>query len=513
MKRMMLAIIIFVIILGAVGVDSAGMTGGSPVGKPKAAIIREPAVAGALSFYPSDSTELRTLVRSHLDAVTDLPKVDGRIIALIVPHAGLIYSGPIAAYSYKLLDKSSINKVILCGPSHRYAFDGISVYGANVQWRTPFGLVSCDDRLCTKMTEGRPGIDRIEAAHKQEHSLEVQLPYLQTILKNVTIVPVVMGSQNAGTIRLLADALSSVPFDDSTIMIAATDWQHYMPAKDGAKSDSAGIDCLKKLDFERLEKYLQTEKTQMCGGGPTAAVIRAAITKGADKAVILKYGDSGDITGDKSSVVSYVAAVLYKSNKPGKATVASIKKDSLPALMELTAEDKQQLLFIARHAIENYLKTGTVPQIGGGANLKRPGAAFVTLEKNRLLRGCIGQTAAVAPLHETVARCAVQAAVDDPRFNPVELSELPDIHIEISVLTPLQKVTALDQIIVGRDGLVIAREHNRGLLLPQVATELGWDRTTFLEETCRKAGLPSSAYKDSRTEIFKFQAIIFGEGE
>ena len=472
------------------------------------AAVREPAVAG--TFYPADKAELASLVTQHLQDAGETQKIDGQIIALIVPHAGLKYSGQIAAYAYKLLAQSTVDKVILCGPSHRYPFRGISVYGPGVQWRTPLGMVACNDQLSRQLLDKSTAIKVIPEAHGEEHCLEVQLPYLQTVLSDFTLVPLIMGNPESRTIQDLADALETFPADRSTVMIAATDWQHYMPASEGWKFDSLGIDCISKLDPEKLEKYLAAGKTQACGGGPMVAVMKAAVAKGANRVKILKYGDSGDITGDKSSVVSYVAAVLYKSDEPAKQSDAPGTK-SLPEPMTLSDADKATLLKIARQTIKAYLTGLAAPTMAVSENLKKPGAAFVTLTKHGQLRGCIGQTVAMQPLHKTIEYCAVQAAVADPRFDPVTAYELDSLHIEISVLTPLQKVNSLDEIKVGRDGLMIGKGNYRGLLLPQVATDYGWDRTEFLEQTCRKAGLYKDAYKSPDAEIFKFQAIIFGE--
>jgi AmmeMemoRadiSam system protein B/AmmeMemoRadiSam system protein A len=478
------------------------------------AATRPPAVAGM--FYPGDKTDLTKMVTGYLQNVQGLPDIDGQIIAIIVPHAGLVYSGPIAAYSYKLLENSHINKVILCGPSHRYRFQGISVYGPDVEWSTPLGLVPCNNKICQAMLAASKDIQEIPEAHQQEHCLEVQLPFLQTVLHDFTIAPAIMGYPDHQAIKTLADALSQVPFDDSTIMIASTDWQHYMPAKEGWKYDSLGLECLEDFDPARLEKYLAQDKTQMCGGGTAVAVLEAARAKGADKVKVLKYGDSGDVTGDKSSVVSYVAAVVYKVNDPADKSTTPKKAEKtsakdLPPKMNLTDADKAKLLEIARETLEKYLSAGETPGFDVSDNLKQPGAAFVTLTKHEQLRGCIGQTIAVQPLYKTVSYCAIQAAVADPRFPPVTRDELDALDIEISVLTPLQKVNSLDEIEVGRDGLMISRGPYRGLLLPQVATEYNWDRTTFLQQTCRKAGLPSDAYQKSDAELFKFQAIIFHE--
>jgi AmmeMemoRadiSam system protein B/AmmeMemoRadiSam system protein A len=474
--------------------------------------VREPAVAG--QFYPSDPRELAAMVSGQLAKVSGLPTIDGRIIALIVPHAGLVYSGPIAAYGYKLLENSGVKKVILCGPSHRIPFRGLSVYGPDITWRTPLGMVPCDNDLCRAFLARDAGFDTIPEAQAYEHCLEVQLPYLQTVLKDFRIVPIIMGNQDHQTITHLADALAAVPFDSQTVMISATDWQHYRPASEGYRLDSAGIDCIEHLDADRLQTYLDNGRTEACGGGPTVAVIRAAVARGANKAIILKYGDSGDMSGDRSSVVGYVAAVLYKSGNAHQVIDPEAKKAEASPATGPSAAEKKTLIGIARKTIEAQLAGGPGPKFEGLTEyLKQPGAAFVTLEKHGRLRGCIGLTAAMQPLYETVAYCALQAAFSDPRFDPVTADEMPDIRIEISILTPLQRVKSLDEIQVGRDGLMISKGMYRGLLLPQVATEYGWDRETFLRETCQKAGLPDDAYLSKDALIQKFQAIVFNEEE
>ena len=186
-------------------------------------------------------------------------------------------------------------------------------------------------------------------------------------------------------------------------------------------------------------------------------------------------------------------------------------KSGVSGEYELSQSDKETLLRIARQSIETHLDGRDIPEFDVPDHLREPGAAFVTLERRGQLRGCIGHTVAVKPLFETVSYCGIQAAVADPRFPPVKAGEFDGLDIEISVLTPLQEVTSLDEIEVGRDGLMIHKGNNRGLLLPQVATEYGWNRTEFLEHTCRKAGLPRDAYKSAEATIYKFQAIIFAE--
>ena len=449
------------------------------------------------------------MVHKHLAEAGPVEKIDGELIALIVPHAGLVYSGPIAAYGYKLLERAQPNTVVLCGPSHRYPFRGISVYGPGLEWQTPLGTVRCNEQVCQQLMGYDRRIGAIAAAHQQEHCLEVQLPYLQTVLTDFTIVPMLMGQPDRETVALLGDALKSLEPDGQTVMIAASDWQHYRSAREGWTLDSAGIECVKALDPDRLESQLNAHRTEACGGGSVVAVMRAAVARGANRVKILKYGNSGDLTGDKSSVVGYLAAAIYKeSPAPPAESKAADKNDMYP-----TAADRSSLLKIARQSIDAHLSGKSMPRFDVSDTLKSYGAAFVTLTKSGQLRGCIGYTEAFKPLWQCVSECAVSAAVNDPRFPPVQVSELDGLHIEISVLTPLQRVSSLDEIKVGRDGLMISLGNRRGLLLPQVATDYGWTRDEFLQHTCQKAGLHLDAYHSPDAVIQKFQAVVFGEDQ
>jgi hypothetical protein len=282
--------------------------------------------------------------------------------------------------------------------------------------------------------------------------------------------------------------------------------------------DSLGLACIESLNSGRLERLLSEGKTEMCGGGPAAAVVRAAVSRGANKARVVKYGDSGDAFGDKSRVVGYAAVVLYQSsdshiedNNQRKGAVMLRNEKESGTTSHLSDGEKKQLLTIARQSIETYLKHGKLPEFDASGVLAKPGAAFVTLKKGGQLRGCIGQTVAGMPLYKTVSTCAVHSALDDPRFPAVSLDEVDQLEIEISVLTPLEPLESFDSLQIGRDGLMITKGNYHGLLLPQVATEYGWNPTQFLEYTCQKAGLPKDAYKMPGATIYRFQAIVFGE--
>ncbi len=371
------------------------------------------------------------------------------------------------------------------------------------------GEVSCDDEWCRLLLEDE-AVAVIPAAHEREHNLEVQLPYLQTVLAGFEIVPVVLGAISPGR---FAETLLRLPEDPNSVLIASSDWQHYRPASEGWPMDSLGLECLKEFDAERLEQLLHAGKVEACGGAAVVAVMRAARERGADKVKLLAYGDSGDLTGDKTSVVGYAAAVIYRSSSNSAGPETSSAPEVAPSDGEysLSAQQKTTLLRIARESIEHHLNGRHPPDYEVDDQLARPGAAFVTLEKQSRLRGCIGFTQAVRPLYLTVSHCAISAAVDDNRFRPVTESEIDSLHIEISVLTPLQKVSSPEEIVVGRDGLMITLGRHRGLLLPQVAEEYGWTVDKFLSATCEKAGLPPNAWRNPDAMLYKFQALIFEE--
>jgi hypothetical protein len=247
----------------------------------------------------------------------------------------------------------------------------------------------------------------------------------------------------------------------------------------------------------------------------------AARSLGATKATVIHMANSGDETGDTRSVVGYLAAALSSPAKTGSTSPSSsaatgasaAEKKAAPKVgvdLGLTEQEKETLRNVVKKTLDSCVKTGKVPEFNNfSGHLGEKWGAFVTLTKRGELRGCIGNIVGTRPLITTVAEMTREAALGDPRFPRVQPSELPDIQFEISVLTPIRQVKDINEIVIGRDGIIITQGYNRGLLLPQVATEWGWDLNTFLEQTCRKAGLPNDAWKDKSTIIEAFSAEVF----
>lgn len=465
---------------------------------------RSPTVAG--TFYPGSESALRSMVDSLIALA---PPADERIrpVALISPHAGYVYSGATAAHGFKLLEGLSYSTVILIGPSHRLRFSGCAVYNGG-RWKTPLGYVEIDsglaDKLCGKSEVVFAGLEQ----HRMEHSLEVQIPFLQRVLTDFRIVPIEMGHQSERTIHALADLLADVLRNrDDILLVASTDLSHYFPRQKAKELDSYTISFIEKMDGEGLAAKIQTDEAKACGGGPTAAILIACKKTGVDDVKVLKYDDSGTTSGDLSGVVGYVSAVAYREGD------MIPREDRGETEDYLNHEEQVELLRIARQSIEAAVNGKAAPAfLPSEGKLTQDGAAFVTITIDDRLRGCIGYTQAVMPLYQCVSECAVSAAMRDPRFPPLTASEYPKIDIEISVLTPLVEVNDISEIEVGRDGLMISKMGRRGLLLPQVATDYGWDREEFLANTCRKASLQSDAWKEG-AKIQKFTAFVFDEKE
>ena len=259
--------------------------------------------------------------------------------------------------------------------------------------------------------------------------------------------------------------------------------------------------------LEVLNRDLKNNRTEACGGGTVVTIMLAAKMLGANHGKVLKYANSGDVTGDRSRVVGYAAGVFYKT-AGGKEKMKEEKKVGVD--LGLNEEEKKTLHHIAKTVIENKAKGKTVPELKiESPTLKENRGAFVTIHKKGQLRGCIGYIEGHGPLHKTIEEMAEAAAFRDPRFTPVKEKEFPELDIEISVLTPLKRITDVNEIEVGKHGIYIMKGMWSGLLLPQVATEYGWDRLAFLEHTCQKAGLPPNAWKEKDIEIYIFSADIF----
>jgi MEMO1 family protein len=467
--------------------------------------IRESVIAG--SWYPGHPETLKKQVKNYLDEAQS-PSLGGSLVGFIVPHAGYMYSGGVAAYAYKILLEQPFDRVLIVAPSHRAHFQGASVYRLG-GYRTPLGTIPLDSELIDDLFAQSSLFDYSPRAEAEEHSLEIQLPFLQVVLPEFRLTPILVGDQSFAICRKLAEPIVQACRGKRVLLIASTDLSHFHPYQEAKRLDQVVLDRVASFDPTGLSKDIEKGTCEACGGGPVITVMLAARELGANKAAVLRYANSGDVTGDTRGVVGYMAAALFDNPGNGKED-PSTKRRRAGIDLGLSPEDRQTLREIALRAIRNKCLKQPIPEPPvSSLKLHEPRGAFVCLQKGGDLRGCIGMIEGFGPLHQTVREMAIQAAFSDPRFCPLQPDEFDDLDLEISVLTPLQRIKDPSQIEIGRHGLLIRKKSHSGLLLPQVATDHGWDRGQFLEWTCRKASLPPQAWKDKDVEIYVFSADIF----
>jgi AmmeMemoRadiSam system protein B/AmmeMemoRadiSam system protein A len=473
-------ILVFFLALGSVAAAGARAQG-----------VRKPMFAGA--FYDGDKTTLAARIDGYLNDVKDLPKIPGDVRAIICPHAGYVYSGQTAAYAYKLVQGKPYETVIIIGTSHQYALDGASIY-LKGGFETPLGIVPVDEELASSIAKAS-GFSEVAEAHAKEHSVEVQVPFIQKALPDAKIVPIVLGYPTRQNVYALAEGIAKACGEKKVLVVASTDLSHYLSKADANSLDAKTIALVRNSKADTLITKCLSGENIMCGGGGVAATLIALKKSGQPQVEVLRYSDSSEASGDEVHVVGYLAAAVTVG-KPA-------------AEFSLSAEEKKELLRLARQAVQTFVtEKKAIAYETDDPNLLAERGAFVTLKKKGELRGCIGFIEPVASLCETVIQTAIYAATEDTRFTPVRPEELGDLEVEVSVLTPLKKIDNPRTVQVGKHGLIISMGRNRGVLLPQVPVENNWDRETFLAQACLKAGLPPDAWKKG-AEISVFEAIVF----
>lgn len=453
---------------------------------------REPIGAGI--YYPSSLPILRSTVDKLLDKAEGVPFF-GKILGIIVPHAGYIYSGEVQAPAYKLLIEQRPSLFIIIAPSHRLYFEGISVY-TGTHYKTPLGKIEVDKKLALSLINTHPLIRYVPEAHKLEHSIEVQLPFIQRIKEGARMISIIMGDQSEKYCNILTEALIPiVKKNKDCILIATTDLSHYKPHIRARSIDERTIKTIEEGDALKLLKEVERGEIEMCGSGPVAVLLQIAKKMGAESPLLLSYKTSFDATKKmEHEVVGYASFFIHKKEV-------------------LSEKAKKALLNMARSAIKAAIEGEEIvfPKEVDEELLCERGV-FVTLKKKDTLRGCIGFIKPPAPLYKAVAFSAIKAATEDIRFPPLTAEELKDVKIQISVLSNLSRIHDPSIIKPGLHGLYIVAGPNTGVLLPQVATEYSLSREAFLSLCCRKAGLAEDAWKNRKDiEIYIFIAEVFQE--
>ncbi|MBN1587378.1 MAG: AmmeMemoRadiSam system protein B [Candidatus Omnitrophica bacterium] len=485
---------------------------------------RTPAVAG--QFYPADPKELTQMIEGLLEDVSPPLTPSEAIRAVVVPHAGYVYSGAVAAHSFTPFRGQSIDTVVLIGPSHRIPVNGAAVYPSGA-FRTPLGDVPVDAAFSARLTELSGWIRADKIPHGPEHSLEVQLPFLQRALKgDFKIVAVVsnslppQGTQDVG--RALARAISEyTEAGQKTLLVISTDLTHYPSEADAHEVDGAALKAIETGDPAEvrrcIDQWMSTGTKNlacvMCGDDALLVGMTAAKELGATDIQVLKYATSADSPhGEADRVVGYASIVFQEAGGTEQAGEPALS--ALIDFLKSHPETERKLLNLARAAVASQAKGARTPppdpelaqELGPLAQTLVP--VFVTLRKQGRLRGCIGTREGHMSLLDGVSHYAVLSSCRDSRFRPVEASELSQLDVELSILSGSVPVESADEIEPGVHGVRVQSKDGRrsGVFLPQVWEETGWDMEEFMSELCsQKAGLPPDAWKRGQVDLFVFE--------
>ncbi len=473
-------------------------------------IDRKPAVAGR--FYPADARELGNSLDSLFAAAK--PRTAGNVTAIVCPHAGYVFSGQVAASGFNQVDPDrQFDNVFVIATSHQVSFPGASIYNQG-DYMTPLGKVTVNIELANKLISENPVLTFNPEADRIEHSLEVQVPFLQYHMKkDFNLVPIVIGTQSEEICRKIASALKPW-FNDRNLFVFSTDFSHYPSYADALASDKVTCDAILSGSTEELIRSLSESRdkktpnlaTNLCGWSSVLVMLNLVGNDPEMKISPVQYMNSGDSKyGDKEQVVGYWSLAV---------TRAPAKKSESSAF-EFTRNDKIMMLKIARNIIAAYVRERRMPDDSAeiySEHLKIHTGAFVTLKENGVLRGCIGRFSSDIPLYRLIREMAVASSTHDSRFEPVRVSEIDQLDIEISVLSPKKKISSPDEIILGKHGIVVKKGYASGTFLPQVAAETGWTVEEFLGHCARdKAGIGWTGWKDA--ELYIYEACVFSEEE
>ncbi len=462
-------------------------------------VEREPAVAG--TFYSSDPAELIEQLKNTFTKVEG--EITNNISALIVPHAGYSYSGIVAASAYAYINPDAeYENIFVIGSSHHVSFNGSSVYNKG-HYKTPLGVVPVNLELSNALIRNNKDFVFNREAHAEEHTIEVQLPFLQYRIKQINqIVPIIIGVKDYDSCRHIAEALRPY-FNSKNLFVFSTDFSHYPKDEDARVIDEKTVNAICQNNAQRFIKQLEENNssnvsnlyTSICGWSSVLTLIY--LTEGNGKYIYrkIKYMNSSEsLNMRKDRVVGYQSILVHNDE---------YKSDLI------NEYNKNTLLKIAHNAIQTYLGLNDeLTKISNLDDLKQFNGAFVSIYVDGKLRGCIGQFSSEKELPELIASLAVTSAFNDDRFPPLSAKELKDLSIEISLLTPMRKIYSIEDIELGKHGVHLEKDGNKGTFLPQVAIKTGWNLEEFLGHLARdKAHIGWEGWR--KAELSVFEAIVF----
>jgi MEMO1 family protein len=478
-------------------------------------VDRKPYAAG--KFYTDNKDTLKSdLVK--LFATCKKQSESMNVRAIIVPHAGYVYSGRIAASAFSATSKKGDYKnIFIIGSSHVMAFDGASIYSEG-DYVTPLGKAKVNRKIASELKRKSALLNFPSDAHAQEHSIEVQVPFIQYYYdKTPPIIPIILGTNNTATIKAIAEALRPY-FTPDNLFVISSDFSHYPQYNDAIVNDKHTADAIISGDPSVFLSVLKKNEakdtpglvTSMCGW--TSGLTLLYLSEG-NKTLEFKkidYCNSGDSQyGNKSEVVGYNAIALVEKQQDQK----PVQKSS--DMVRFTEDEKKELFTIARSSVKSRLageKDFTIDEKKIPEALKQQFGAFVTLKINGTLRGCIGRFQSSDPLYDVVRASAISSAFEDPRFSPLTKTEYDKVDFEITVLGPMKKINNIKEIVLGKHGIYIKKDFRAGTMLPQVPIEQGWTLEEFLGYTSRdKAGIGWDGWKSA--EIYIYEGVVLEENK
>jgi MEMO1 family protein len=468
---------------------------------------RKPYAAGR--FYTDDPVALKTQLKEMFAKAE--PRKGPIPLAIVVPHAGYVFSGEVAASGFNQIEPTQkFERIFIIGTSHTSTFSGVSVY-CDGNYETPLGIVKVDTELAKKLVAENKLLKSYAEPHLYEHSLEVQLPFLQYHLKNVfQIVPIILGESNAETAQKLAAILKPY-LNKQNLFVISSDFSHYPTYENACIADLTTAEAIQTNQTTQLINALKVNQkkdipglvTSLCGWSSVLTLLYMTEKMPGISVNLIDYKNSGNSSyGEKNRVVGYWAISFTQKETTEKTGDFSLSND-----------DKKYLLKLARQTITDYIQKGIIPEVDSTSvslALKTPCGAFVTLNKESKLRGCVGRFDPEQPLWKVVQTMAIAAATKDYRFNPVNEKEINKIEIEISVLTPLKRIKSANEFTLGKQGIYIKKGNATGTFLPQVAAQTGWNKEEFLGHCARdKAEIGWNEWKTA--ELYTYEALVFGE--
>ncbi len=471
------------------------------------------------TWHSKNKSILKKQIEKFLSKAKE-KKTPKNVMALIQPHAGYRFSGQTAAYGIKQIQGRNYKRVIVIGPTHRFAMQNMASVPKFNYYSTPLGKVEIDTAFIEKLLKC-PNVKNVPIVHTSEHSVQIQVPLLQYALKDFKLVPIVVGQLDNASMDKLAAALLTL-IDNQTLVIASSDFTHhginygYAPfsepnLKDKIKKlDMDAVDLAKGKDSKGFMDYISKTGATICGRNSIALLLKMLPHNA--EAQLLHYDTSGRIVSDYTNSVSYVSMMFT-----GQWLKSESKAKPVATEEKLTKSDKKELLKLARKTLVYYMKNNAMPtpeqlEIKITPGMKQIMGAFVTLHENGKLRGCIGEIVPRRPLYVAAMAHAVNSALRDYRFSHVDIDEIPKLEFEISALTPSKPVKSCKGIVIGKHGMTIQKNGRSAVFLPQVAPEQGWNLEQTLTHLSMKAGLPPDAWKaDAKFTVF--EAIVFNDKE